>query len=125
MNSNQWVYHRLNKKTQKMEYSVDGINYTKDHYNSDMNEVYKTEEKDNMIERENIEMDKTIDIWEWYDHYEDLIRILYDDFISICSSSGIKIKYNQDSFNDFCCMMYNESKNEYLLDREEFESLLK
>ena len=126
MNSNQWVYHRLNKKTKEIEYSVDGINFKEN-----LEDTYTImKKKANIIEKKELEKvhnskkDTKINIWKWYKHYEDLIKILYKDFIYISYNHGIDIKYNQNSFNDFCCMLYNESKNIHLLDKKYFDLLV-
>jgi len=126
MNSKQWVYHRLNKKTRAIEYSVDGINFKKN-----LEDTYTIMEKRaNIIKKKELEKvqnskkDTKINIWKWYEYYEDLIKILYKDFIYISCNHGIDIKYNQNSFNDFCCMLYNESKNIHLLDKKYFDLLV-
>lgn len=125
MNSNKSIYIRLNKKTRKRDYSRDGVNYKKK-----FNDIYSfREKKENVLKKkqkeEELEKEKIIDIWDWYEHYEDLIRILYNNFIYISTDFGLQIKYNQYSFNDFCCMLYNESKNTYLIPKGNFDFLLK
>lgn len=46
----------------------------------------------------------------WYINYENNIKDLFTEVLSISESNGIIIDDNDENFNTFIIMMYNESK---------------
>jgi hypothetical protein len=46
----------------------------------------------------------------WYLNYENDIKDLYTELLNISESNGISIDDNNENFNSFIIMMYNESQ---------------
>ena len=46
----------------------------------------------------------------WYLNYENDIKDLYTELLNISERNGISIDDNDENFNSFIIMMYNESK---------------
>ena len=57
----------------------------------------------------------------WVDNYIDILNIIFVEFLTIASNKGIIIKNNQEVFNDFCYMIYDNSKNNILYNPNNFD----
>lgn len=68
--------------------------------------------------------DSEIPIKEWYHHYIDLIYYLYIKFQEIAGEYQMTIKDTKYSYRDFIIMMYNESKNQRLVNVSCFDYLI-
>lgn len=64
-----------------------------------------------------------IDFDSWIDNYIDILNIMYGEILTISYNKNINIYNNQDTFNDFCKMIYCSSKNSYLINPDDFEYL--
>jgi|TARA_B110000483_G_scaffold43534_2_gene54377 hypothetical protein len=62
-----------------------------------------------------------IDFNTWIDNYIDVLNIMYGEILTISYNRNINIHNNQETFDDFCKMIYSSSKNLYLRNPEDYE----
>jgi hypothetical protein len=62
-----------------------------------------------------------IDFNTWIDNYIDVLNIMYGEILTISYNRNINIYNSQKTFDDFCKMIYSNSKNLYLRDPEDYE----
>lgn len=58
---------------------------------------------------------------DWIDNYIDILNITYYELLTISKNRGINIINNQKTFDDYCYMVYVNSKNYKLFDPDDFE----
>ena len=58
---------------------------------------------------------------EWINNYNHLLNVIYNHFMIISSKNGLKIVNNQETFNNFCYMIYCNSRNDELKNAELFD----
>jgi hypothetical protein len=58
---------------------------------------------------------------DWVDNYIDILNIIYNEFLTISANKGINIKNCQESFDNFCYMIYSNSRNERLHNQNNYD----
>lgn len=58
---------------------------------------------------------------DWFDNYIDILHTMYYEFLTISYNEKINIIDNEDTFNDFCYMLFVNSKNFKLYNPDNFE----
>lgn len=58
---------------------------------------------------------------DWIDNYIDILNITYYELLTISINKGINIIDNQKTFDDYCYMVYVNSRNYKLFDPDDFE----
>ena len=58
---------------------------------------------------------------DWVDNYIDILNTIYYEFLTISINNGINIINNQDTFDDFCLMIFHNSRNFKLYDPDDYE----
>ena len=58
---------------------------------------------------------------DWVDNYIDILNTIYYEFLTISVNNGINIINNQNTFDDFCKMIFCNSKNFRLHNPENYE----
>tara|TARA_Y200000002_G_scaffold372933_1_gene371349 strand:+ start:923 stop:1123 length:201 start_codon:yes stop_codon:yes gene_type:complete len=58
---------------------------------------------------------------DWIDNYIDILNITYYELLTISINKGINIIDNQKTFDDYCYMVYVNSRNYKLFDPNDFE----
>ena len=48
---------------------------------------------------------------DWIINYNDLLNVIYNHFLIISTKNGLNIINNQETFDNFCYMIYNNSRN--------------
>ncbi len=62
-----------------------------------------------------------VDFDTWTDNYIDLLNTLYIEILNIAFVKNINLHDNQQTFDDFCYMLYSNSKNLYLRNQQNFD----
>lgn len=58
---------------------------------------------------------------DWVDNYIDILNTIYYEFLTISINKGINIINNQNTFDDFCLMIFSNSKNFRLHNPDNYE----
>ena len=62
-----------------------------------------------------------IDFNTWMDNYIDILNSMFGEILTISYNRNINIYNNQETFDDFCRMVYSNSKNLYLRNPEDLD----
>jgi hypothetical protein len=57
----------------------------------------------------------------WINNYIDVLNNIYADFLIISSNNNINLPNNDDTFNNFCKMIYYSSQNISLKNPSDFD----
>ena len=62
-----------------------------------------------------------IDFNTWMDNYIDILNSMFGEILTISYNRNMNIYNNQETFDDFCRMVYSNSKNLYLRNPEDLD----
>lgn len=58
---------------------------------------------------------------DWVNNYISILNTIFHEFLTISINKGITISNEQRAFNDFCYMIYSNSRNYKLYNPDNFE----
>lgn len=58
---------------------------------------------------------------DWVNNYISILNTIFYEFLTISINKGITIPNEQKAFNDFCHMVYSNSRSSILYNPDDFE----